>query len=128
METPDGEIILPAFPLMYTTTVGAGEVSAGAGTTHGFGMPVGDGTPAGAGVGTILGDLTVGAGAGTLAGATHTTVGAGPATLVGADTMAGEAITATIGAIRITTEDIMVEIMPTCPDEEVMHPVYPVPH
>ncbi len=76
----------------------------------------------GDGDGTTRGDLTVGAGLETGAGDTHTTVGAGP------DTMDGEAIMATIGIVHIITEGIMAETMPTCPDEEVTHRAFPVPH
>ena len=107
------------------TTAGAGAVIM-AGTTHGYGMPAGDGTlHTTDGDGTILGDIIVGAGADTTAGDTHTTVGAGPATLVGADITAGVDTTATTGAVHITTEAIMAETTPTCQDEEDILPVYP---
>ena len=106
------------------TTAGAGAVIM-AGTTHGYGMPAGDGTlHTTDGDGTILGDIIVGAGADTTAGDTHTTVGAGPATLVGADITAGVDTTATTGAVHITTEAIMAETTPTCQDEEDILPVY----
>jgi len=125
-ETLDGETILPAFPSTFMITVGAGAAIT-AGTTHGYGMPAGDGTlhtTAGAGDGTILGGIIVGAGADTTAGDTHTTVGAGPATLVGADITAGVDTTATTGAVHITTVVIMEETTPTCQDEEDILPVY----
>lgn len=101
-----------------------------AGTTHGYGIPAGDGTlhtSAGAGDGTILGDIIVGAGADTTAGDTHTMAGAGPATMVGADTTAGVDTTATTGAVHITTVVIMAETTPTCQDEEDTLPAYLVP-
>ena len=107
---------------MSTTIVGAGVVIM-VGTTHGCGTPDGDGTILttirGDGDGTTHGDTI--AGAGTLAGA-------------GPETLAGDGVTHTtvgagedIGTVPTTEEDIMEEIMLTCPVEEVMLRVFQEP-
>ncbi len=89
---------------------GAGELaSAGAGTTHGYGMAGAGEVTAGAGAGTILGDGTDGAGEATAgAGATH----------IGA--MAGVDIMATLGTDLITIEDTATMVIPIIEVEEVI--------
>lgn len=102
---------------MSTTTVGDGAATM-AGTTHGYGTVVGDGTTLtmdGDGDGTTLGDSTVGASMAPMAGAGLDTTASTP-------TMDGVATEVT-GTTHITTEDTMAETMLICQAEEVIIPV-----
>ena len=111
---------------MSTTTVGAGAATM-AGTTHGYGTVVGDGTiltTVWGGDGTTHGDITVGAGEATSVGATLTMAGAGPVITA----MDGAAIMAVTGTTHITIEDTMAETMLICQAEEGTIPVSREPH
>tara|TARA_B100000949_G_scaffold36363_1_gene30204 strand:+ start:6969 stop:7250 length:282 start_codon:yes stop_codon:yes gene_type:complete len=91
---------------MSTTTVGDGAATM-AGTTHGYGTVVGDGTiltTVGDGAGTTHGDITVGASMAPI-------VGAGLDTTASIPIMDGVATTEVTGTTHITIEDTMAETM-----------------
>lgn len=98
MEMPVGGIILPIYPLIFTTIAGVG-----VGMILGYGMPVGAGEAL-AGDGTILGDGTAGAGEASVG--VGMPVGAGEALAGDGTTGAGEAMVGA-GTMAFTIEMLL---------------------